>query len=323
MAAAPIPDLAFDQQFPENLVINNRILLKINGKAITVMDVVRKMDLLFYRQYPEYASSTAARYQFYTQGWRSILAAVIDDQLIMADAEEKEITLNDGEVREELEQLFGPDVVINLDNLGMTLEEAFELIRVELTVQRMTSIMVRSRAVCEVYPTIVKERYEKILQENPPQNYWVYQILSVRGDKHDTVAQEAYRLVEEQKIPFGELASAIQAEGIELAYSEEFHQKEQDLSRSYRSVLENLALGVVSAPLTNQKVSRLFCLKAIEQKGPPTFNEVAEDLKRELTQEAVARHNVEYRQKLRKHYGLTDHYISTVIPDNLQPFDLR
>ena len=127
------------------------------GKAISVMDVVRKMDLLFYRQYPDLASSAMARYQFYTSGWRSVLGAVIDDYLIVADAEEKEITVNDGEVREELEKMFGPDVVLNLDQLGMTLEEAFDLLKTELTVQRMTAIMVRSKAITDVHPLSVRK----------------------------------------------------------------------------------------------------------------------------------------------------------------------
>lgn len=324
LSAAPaMMDMPFDQNYPENLLVNNRILLKINGKAISVMDVVRKMDLLFYRQFPELASSTVARYQFYMNGWRAILGAVIDDYLIMADAGEKEIQVNDGEVREELEKLFGPDVVINLDKLGMTLEEAFELLKTELTVQRMTAIMVRSKALTEVHPMIMKKRYEKVLMENPPLNYWVYRILSIRGNDHERVANEAYRLLSEQQIPFDQIVSNIQIEGIECSCSEEVRQKEHDLSRGYRSILGTLAVGAGSVPVSNEKVSRLFYLKGIEKVNPPSFRESEEGLKRELTQEAITRHNVEYRQKLRKHYGLTDQFLSDAIPAGLQPFALR
>ena len=316
-------DFSFDQSFPENLIINNRILLKINGKPISVMDVVRKMDLLFYRQYPEHATSNMARYQFYMNGWRMILGAVIDDYLIMADAEEKQIQVNDGEVREELERMFGPEVVINLDQLGMTLEEAFDLLKTELTVQRMTSVMVRSKALSEVHPTNVRKKYEKVVEDNPPANYWVYRILSIRGQDHERVAKEAYALMQEQQIPFEQIASEIQAEGVELSFSEEFRQKEKDLSTSYRSVLEKLAVGVGSAPVSNSNGSRLFCLKGVEKVNPPPFKELEENLKRELTQEIMGRYNLEYRQKLRKQYGLTDQYLTHLIPDNLQPFDLR
>ncbi|HEY4832606.1 MAG TPA: hypothetical protein VIH61_08630 [Waddliaceae bacterium] len=323
LTAAPPANFSLEQGYPETLVVNNRILLKLNGQAITVMDVTRKMDLLFYRQYPELASSNLARYQYYVSGWRMILSAVIDESLIMADAEEKEVVVNDGEVREELEKLFGPEVVINLDKLGMTLEEAFDLLKTELTVQRMTSIMVRSRAMSEVHPTTIRERYKKVLEENPPQNYWIYRILSIRGQDHERVANIVYNLMKEQEIPFEELAYQIEEEGIDISCSEEYRQIEKDLSSSYRTVLESLAVGVVSTPVSNSKGSRLFCLKAIEKKEPPSFKEVEDELKNELTQEAMTRYQTEYRQKLHKQYGLTEQYLSLVIPPNLQPFALK
>jgi hypothetical protein len=325
LAALPptLMDYPFEQVMPETIVINNRILLKIEGKAVTIMDVVRKMDLFFYRQYPELAASIPARYQFYKNSWRTILGAVIDDYLIMADAEERGVKVNDGEVREELELLFGPDVVVNLDQLGMTLTEAFDLLKTELTVQRMTSAMVHSKALADVHPTSVKKRYEKILIDTPSQDYWVYRILSIRGEKHEQVAQEAYRLMNEQKIPFEEIGTALTAENVEITYSDSYKQKESDLSLAYRAVLDTLGLETISVPISNEKVSRIFYLQEKDKIEPPTFNEVADRLKGELTQQAYERYNLEYRQKLRKKYGLTDQYLCEVIPGNLEPFALR
>lgn len=316
-------NFSLDQNYPEHIVINNRILLKFNSKAITVMDVVRKMDLLFYKQYENLASSAVARYQFYTSGWRTVLGMVIDDYLIMADAEEKEVKVNDGEVREELELLFGPNVVINLDQLGMTLEEAFDLIKTELTVQRMTSMMVRSKAIADVYPLSVKKRYEKMLAENPIQDVWVYRVLSVRGQDHERVAQEAHRLIQEQGVPFEEVVATLKTEEVDLTYSDAYRQKEKELSVAYHAVLGTLSTGVTSAPVSNKNVSRLFCLQGIEKEGSRNFNAVADELKRELTQKAMEKYNAEYRAKLRKHYGMTEKYLSKVIPNDLQPFALR
>lgn len=330
-AAPPSMDfnsnLSFDQNYPEDIVINNRILLKLNGKAISVMDVVRKMDLLFYRQYANLASSAVARYQFYQSGWRTVLGMVIDDYLIMADAEEKQVKVNDGEVREELEQLFGPQVVLNLDKLGMTLEEAFDLIKTELTVQRMTSMMVRSKAMTDVYPLSVKKRYEKMVAENPIQDVWVYNVLSVRGPGHERVAQEAHRLIKDVGVPFEEVVAQLKTEKVELTYSEVYRQKEKELSVAYRAVLGTLAAGEapssISAPISNKTVSRLFCLKGIEKEESRSFNAMAEELKKELTGQAMEKHNTEYRTKLRKHYGMTEKYLSHVIPSDLQPFAMR
>ncbi len=315
--------MGMEQSYPEHLIINNRVLIKIHDKVITVMDVVKKMDLLFYKQYPTLASSNVARYQFYSSGWKTVLGMVIDDFLIMADAEEKEVKVTDGEVREELEALFGPDVVINLDKLGMTLEEAFELLKTDLTVQRMISIMVRNRAMVDVYPLSVRRRYERILAENPIQNVWVYSVLAVRGKEHERVAHEAHRLIHEQGVPFEKVMAQLQNEGVELAYSPEYRQKEKELSLSYRAVLQTLSAGASSAPIAAKNVSRLFCLKGIEREGPGTLNAMAEELKRELTEEAMEKYNHEYRKRLRKNYGITEKYLSYFIPSDLKPFDLR
>lgn len=324
-AMTPGFEYSFDQSYPENLVINNRILLKINGKPITVMDVVRKMDLLFYRQYPDLASSQVARYQFYTNAWRSLLAATIDDQLIMADAEEKKVEVNDGEVREELEKLFGPDVVLNLDKMGLTLQEAFDLLKTELTVQRMTAIMVRSKAMPEVNPKNIRERYESFLKENPPQDFWVYQILSIRGKGHETVAQELHRMMEEEKIPFEQVVSVFgkQDPQVEFTYSDEFIQKDKDLSLAYKAVLEALSAGSSSAPVFKKDLSRIFCLKEVKKEEGGVFKEKEEELKADLLQEAMSRHNMAYRTKLREHYGLTEEYLNQVIPEDLHPFALK
>jgi hypothetical protein len=312
-----------NQEYPENIVINNRVLLKFNGKAITVMDVVRKMDLLFYRQYENLASSPIARYQFYHSGWRKVLGMVIDDYLIMADAEEKQVKVTDGEVREELEQLFGPNVVLSLDKIGLSLEEAFELIKAELTVQRMTSMMVHSKAMADVHPLSVKKRYEKLQEENPEQDVWVYRILSVRGEDHSRIAQEAHRLITEQGVPFEEALAQLTTEGVELNCSDVYRQKEKQLSVAYHAVLASLSSGEVSSPVSNKTVSRLFCLQGKEKEGSANFNAMAEGLKKELTMQAVEKYNAEYRTKLRKHYGMTEKYLSQTIPNHLQPFDIR
>ena len=62
---------------------------------------------------------------------------MIDGELILADAADKEIKLTDGEVREEIERRFGPSVSVTLDKIGLTQEEAWRLVKNEMIVQRM------------------------------------------------------------------------------------------------------------------------------------------------------------------------------------------
>src|ERR1700733_15248143 len=74
--------LLLSSQEPQ-IVVNNRIIAKINGKPISVMDLMKKMDILFYRQYPQYASLVMARYQFYQANWSYVLSEMIDKELIL------------------------------------------------------------------------------------------------------------------------------------------------------------------------------------------------------------------------------------------------
>ena len=176
----------------------------------------------------------------------------------------------------------------------------------------------------EVYPLSVKQRYEKVLAQNPIQDVWLYHILSVRGVGHEAVAAEAYRLINEQGLSYEETIARLKTDQVELTFSDVYTQKEKELSTAYKAVLASLQPGgATSKPITNKTVSRLFCLKGIEKEGSRSFNEMAEELKKELTMEAMEKHNAEYRSKLRSHYGMTEKYLSHIIPNDLQPFAMR
>ncbi len=311
----------FEQE--QDLVINNRVLVRINAKPITVMDVVRKMDLFFYRQYPELATSPVARYQFYGSAWETMLTALIDDYLIVADAEEKGVVISEGEIREELENLFGPDVVFNLDGMGLSLAEATEMLKMELTVQRMNMMMVRARAMTDVKPKEVRARYEQMLKDNPPQNSWVYRVLSIRGDEHERVAQEASKLLNEQKLPFEEIVATLSTPDIEISVSDDYQREEGSISLGHMAVLQTLSAGAYSAPLSKDSVSRIFCLGDYQEGESTPFNDIAEKIRSEIVQEVSGKFNEEYRMKLRVHYGMTDQYLSEVVPEGYAPFALR
>lgn len=322
-AISPKADFSFDKE-PENLLMNNRVLLKINGKPISVMDVTRKMDLLFYKQYPELTSSAVARYQFYTSAWDTVLNLLIDDHLIMADAEEKKIEISDGEVREELEQLFGPNVVLNLDKLEMTLEEAFDLLKTDLLVQRMIGMMVRSKAQAELLPKDMRARYEKKIKETPLHDALVYQIVSIRGEGHQSVAEAAHKLLHEQEIPIEQLTQSLEyPKTVKVSLSEEYRRKNNELSLAHKAILQALQAGMASAPIVNNDTSRIFYLKKFEKAEHPSFKAMEDRVKGELINEIVQKHDQAYRKKLRDHYGVTTQYLRQAIPDNLKPFALK
>ncbi|MGA8165085.1 MAG: hypothetical protein WB791_08700, partial [Waddliaceae bacterium] len=112
-AAATLPaDMQLGDQRPSGffslerdryIFINNRILSQVNGKAISIVDVMKKMDLLFYRQFPQYSSSVEARFQFYEINWRHVWEDLVDKELILAEAAENKIGMTNGDIRQEME----------------------------------------------------------------------------------------------------------------------------------------------------------------------------------------------------------------------------
>ena len=106
------------------LKINNRILVTVMNKPITVLDVVKKMNVILEQNYPEYRHIDSARHQFYSQQWKTILYQMIDSELMLKDAEKLEIKLSDAEIREEIHSRFGPNIMKSLSSIGISYDEA-------------------------------------------------------------------------------------------------------------------------------------------------------------------------------------------------------
>ena len=84
LSALPEADLLMGQEDDLQITLHNRVLANVNGKPVTVMDVVKRMDILFLRQFPEYANSIGARHQFYMANWKRTLSELIDKELIFS-----------------------------------------------------------------------------------------------------------------------------------------------------------------------------------------------------------------------------------------------
>ena len=113
------------------LSVQNTILTRVNDNVISVVDVMKKMDLVMHQSYPDLVNSSQARMQFYSMHWKSVFNEMVDNELILADAESREIKLTDGEIREEMERRFGPNVQITLDKIGFSLDDAKNMIKKE------------------------------------------------------------------------------------------------------------------------------------------------------------------------------------------------
>lgn len=316
---------------PQELIVNNRILTKVNGKTISVMDVMKKMDVYLSRYYPQYVNSKAARFQFYISSWKDTLNQMIDNELMMADAESREVVVSDGEVRQEIQERFGPNIMSSLSRLGLTYEEARKMVHQDMIVQRMNWLRVTSKALQKVNSQDVKNAYKEFCEHNPAQEEWKYQLLSIRSNNKEVSSELAKKAFELLQMPGSSLDGIAEqlksAENlVSVNVSQEYVVEGKALADSHKQVLASLAIGSFSQPIEqtsrdNSVVYRIFYLKGYSKKELPTFEQVANEIKDGLLQKAASEERSSYETKLRQRFGYDAKSLD--LPSDFEPFSLK
>ncbi len=335
IGCAAFADMNLFQAQEPKISVQNTILAKVNSNTISVIDVMKKMDMLMHQNYPQYADSPQARLQFYASSWRPVFMEMIDTELMLSDAEEKEVKLTDGEVREEVENRFGPNVTLTLDKVGLAYEDAWKMVKNELIVRRMMWFFVHSKAMQTISPQAIRDAYQHYLSGNPAYQEWSYRVISVRGETDDAaLSQEVYNALFALGADWDKAAELLKDwetahPGCKVQISNEFVAKDQELSEAHKSALFSLTPGSYSQPIhqvsrvDNKSVHRIFFLAQKIDHPAPSFETLSPQMKSELLQKAVARESDTYLQKLRKRYGFDPARLKETVPDNLQPFHLE
>lgn len=302
------------------IVVNNQILAKVNGKAISVFDVMKKMDMLFYRQFPEYTSSVQARYQFYLVSWKRVLQDLIDKELIMADANESKLQVSGGDIRQEMELLFGPNIHANLDKVGLSFDEAYKMVYGDIVLKRMLYLRAHVKALKSVTPQAIRKAYEEHAEATKTPATWAYTIVSIRDPNPSLgaeAANQAYRLLKEENLSIDQLKKSMAllasvSSTSTVTISEEIRNTDTELSPQYRDILSSLTGGTFSHPVAQKSrqdgsiVFRIFYLKELLPSQKVSFEQVENELKDKLLDEASSKETQEYLKKLRKHFDLQD-----------------
>lgn len=324
----------FSTQNNGQLIVNNRILARVNGKTISVIDVMKKMDVFLSRAYPHLVDSPVARFQFFSSNWRQTLEQMIDNELMIADAEQMELKVSDGDVRETLQERFGPNVMSNLDRLGMTYEEAWDIIRTEVIVQRMNWYRIHSKAIQTVNPQDIKTAYKDYVEQNPPETKWVYQVLSIRSSDEKAaveIASKAHSELLQSGIALPVLADKMKEEGgsdptFTVTLSSDYELTEKQISEAHKSVLSDMQPLTYSKPISqksrtdNSTATRIFFLKSHTRIEPPAFEKVADKIYEALVEDAVSKETGVYIAKLRDRFNHDEKNLQYKIPADFQPF---
>ena len=327
------PCALFSAQDKPSITVNNRVLATVHGKPISVIDVMKKLDLLFYRQYPEYIGSHEARYHFYMAHWQRVFNDLVDRELVVAEAEEKSFVVSNGDVREELEEIFGPDVMLNLDSAGLMLEDAWEMVKADILIRRMLYMQVHARVFPQITPKKIAEEYQKKIVGSGMSEEYAWSTISVRSQEKEAaanIAEAAYNLVVNEKVPLDELQKKLESAPcwnpqVSLSISPTFRQTLHNLTPQMRELFTMLAPGECSKPLLQTSkadqvpVMRLYVVHEKVAHTPPPLAEVESKLKEALTQELVAAGTQEYFARLRHHFDSSPE----AFPTSFKPFELK
>lgn len=318
---------------PKHIFVSNRILAKVNGQPISVIDVMKQMDMFFYRQFPQYANSIEARYQFYDMSWKKVLEDLIDKELIKADAKEVKLPISHGEVRQEIENIFGPNIIANLDKAGLSYEEAFELTKEDILFKKMMMARVNSIVLRSITPQMVMDYYKTWAEKNAKPETWTYQVVSVRGDGEETssaIANTIHYLLKDKDVELSQLKGLLNPDEFEMcSISQEYTLSPNEISESYREALSKLAPDTYSEPIVQKsrasksKVYRIFYLKEVDKGGALPFYEVQNRLRDQLIDKEMMVEQNKYLDRLRKHFKVHIDDLLSQIPDDFKPFTLK
>jgi hypothetical protein len=311
--------------------MQNAILAKVNKKTISVLDVKKKMDIFLHNRYEDEAKSPIVKYQFYTNSWKHFLDELIHTELILAQAESKEIKISDGEIREEIEKRFGPKVILTLEKLNVSYDEVFEILKTEMIVERMKWFFINTKVLQAVTPHLIRNEYRKYCKENPPKESWEYQVVSIRGDQklNKDVSNQVYDLLQNKSLDDAqEDISNIENkyENVKITKSNSIHLSEKEISTSHKKILNDLTSKQYSNPIfqktrTSQDgVYKIFFLKSHSKEEMPSFEQMNNQIKNELLNVLFQKESDQYYKKLKDYYNFNE---NLMIPEDFQPFSVE
>lgn len=293
--------------------VEPQVLARVGDKALTSMDVKRRMDFIFQHQYPQYAKNEMARLEFYKNSWKGVLQDMIQTEMILAhvalqEEKIKQKLISDGDVHRELHERFGPDVIASLANIGMTYDEGCAMLRREMQVGNMVYVSVQDKVKKRVRPGDIRERYERLASKMRNKKRWRYQVITINSDspqhraKITDLTQQI--LTREGLTALSSLNEKAQtAASIQLVSADEkppafkisvsstIETGEDDITPERAAALTNLKKGQWSAPITHtqrkskREVDQILVLHSTLESKPPAFDKEQEKLRMELSGE--------------------------------------
>jgi hypothetical protein len=310
------------------IVADNKVLTTVRDQVITVVDVMKKMDMVFYQQFPQYRSSSEARFEFYKTNWTRVLEDLIDRQLILMWAEEKGIQVTNGEIREELEEMVGPDVMMNLYEAGLSIRDVQEMVKADILLRRILYFFVQKQITDSITPELVKAAYQDRLKNKERCEELVWRMVTIKKKQGDCPREVAEKVWKELKAQHLAKEQVQLPEGVEVLVSSQFRTEKKEVSPQVQEVLEMLAIGECSSPSAwtgrsdKNQSWRFYILDAKKQKDLPSFAEMEGEIRNEIAGPEIATKTKSFFADLRKQYHVKT-LLSAEQLSAFEPFQMK
>jgi len=298
--------------------VNNRILTTVNGKSITLVDVVKKMDLQMLEHHRHHMKDPSFRYQFYLENWRQTFSDMLDKELVLLSASDYKMPLSPGDVRQEMDELFGQDILQGVEMAGLSYDEAEEIVRNEILTRRMLMWKVEAGVRASITPKEIVEAYTLYLQDIERDRKFSYHVLTVKGEKEEEAlskAQEIKSFI--GKKPLEELGCTV---------SSLFIQKHKEMAKTVLEKLMPLQNGessnIVSSKKGEEYVCKIYFLKERKDATPSSFEDMEAPLKHTIFQKKLVQKMDGYFKELRASYSVNVDAIMKDLPSDFQPFSI-
>lgn len=312
------------------VVVENKVLATVRDQVITVVDVMKKLDMVFCQQFPQYRAVPEARYEFYRSNWRRVFEELVDRQLVLLLAEEKQFGVTNGDIREELEEVFGPNVMMNLYEEGLSMHEVHEMMKADILSRRIISFYVHAPVLNYITPEVLRAAYLKKIEQLQGKQGWIWRTATVKAKGKDCpkeVADLAWKLLETDHLSTDLVASKL-PEGIELVVSQPFRSEQKEVAPAIQQVLEQLPLHSFSAPISFTNRSdphqswRCYIVDDRVESKVPSFPELEPALRDEIASPEITKRTIDFFADLRKQY-----HVKTVLSSEqllaFEPFQLK
>ena len=285
----------------EKLVIDNKILATINGEHISVLDVKKKIDFILKSRNPSKNLTLSEKFLAYNSQWRHALHQMIFAKLIEWDSK----SVSKGDIPENIIHgtildKFGVKYLEVLDDSSMTLEDARKIVKKDLFVRQMNSLVaMKARDV----PKNIRMEYDRFVKKNPETDVLEYRIVTVSKSTDNESPFEHAKIVYDSILKGDKDIDSVAAEDKAVKVSKLYTVNAIDLNSKFRTILSKLDSKEFSSPIEGRKRAQIFYLHNKSHFDPPSFVSKYLEIEQELMMKNISKIEQNRFKEFEKRYG--------------------